>query len=67
MAKNIYGEMFDQLPIPERLLPENIAKMLDEQASVVTKRSEITVSVSSEKVKPIPHSVRYRAIMSVAA
>ena len=67
MAKNIYGEMFDQLPIPERLLPENIAKMLDEQASVVTKRSEITVSESSEKVKPITHSVRYRAIMSVAA
>ncbi len=69
MAKNIYGEMFEQLPIPERLLPENIAKMLDEQALTATKRSEITVSESSEKVvsKPITHSVRYRAIMSVAA
>lgn len=75
MANNIYSELFEQLPIPERLEPENIAKMLEENASFNKKRSGIVVSetVTSEKNTSVKtaqkrsHSATYRAIMSVAA
>ncbi|MBQ8623980.1 MAG: beta-propeller domain-containing protein [Oscillospiraceae bacterium] len=77
MANNIYSELFEQLPIPERLEPENIAKMLEENTQFSKKRSNIIVSeaVTSEtkinkttevKAKK-SHSAAYRAIMSVAA
>ncbi len=75
MANNIYSELFEQLPIPERLEPDNIAKMLEENASFSKKRSAIIVSeaVTSEKntsvktEKKRSYSATYRAIMSVAA
>ncbi len=71
MAKNIYGEMFDQLSVPARLEPENIARMLDEHMAANTKRSTITVSSSDNDIKKASprrsHSAAYRAIMSVAA
>lgn len=73
MASNIYGELFEQLTIPERLEPDNIAKMLDEHMLAQGKRSAIVVSESSSKpVKTAKssrsgHSAAYRAIMSVAA
>lgn len=73
MAMNIYGELFDQLTIPERLEPDNIAKMLDEHMAAQGKRSAIVVTESSSKpvkaTKPSKssHSAAYRAIMSVAA
>lgn len=73
MAMNIYGELFEQLTIPERLEPDNIAKMLDEHMAAQGKRSAIVVTESSSKsVKTTrssgnSHSAAYRAIMSVAA
>ncbi len=70
MAKNVYGELFDQLPIPERLSPENIAKMLDEHMEANGNRRNIAVSESSvnrSTPKRTTHSAAYRAIMSVAA
>lgn len=71
MANNIYSELFEQLPIPERLEPDNIAKMLEENASFSRKRGGIVVSeaVTSEKTvkERKSHSATYRAIMSVAA
>ncbi len=69
MANNIYGELFEQLPIPERLSPDNIAKMLDEQMAANGNRKKIAVTSSSVSVsqnKP-NRSAAYRAIMSVAA
>lgn len=73
MASNIYGELFEQLPIPERLEPDNIVKMLDEHMLAQGKRSAIAVSESSAPVKKTATSAKrgrsatYRAIMSVAA
>ena len=71
MAKNIYGEMFEQLSIPARLEPDNIAKMLDEHMAANTKRSSITVSSSDNNIKRSApkrtHSAAYRVIMSAAA
>lgn len=73
MANNIYSELFEQLSIPERLEPENIAKMLEENAGFSKKRSGIVISeaVTSAKTKTKAekksHSATYRAIMSVAA
>lgn len=65
--KSVYGELFEQLPIPERLEPENIAKMLEEKALSDKKRSAITVSSSENKNTKSTRSATYRAIMSVAA
>ncbi len=75
MANNIYSELFEQLPIPERLEPENIAKMLEENASFSKKRSGIVMSeavtsennTSKKTAQNKSHSATYRAIMSVAA
>ncbi len=77
MANNIYSELFDQLPIPERLEPDNIAKMLEENAKFSKKRSAIIVSEAGTSENNISkttevkakksHSATYRAIMSVAA
>ncbi len=77
MANNIYSELFDQLPIPERLEPDNIAKMLEENAKFSKKRSAIIVSEAGTSENNISkttevktkksHSAAYRAIMSVAA
>lgn len=73
MANNIYSELFEQLPIPERLEPKNIAKMLEENANFSKKRSGIVISEAVTSEKPAAsrerksHSATYRAIMSVAA
>lgn len=39
-ANNIYTELFESIPIPSRLEPENIAAMLDERMGVKTVRAE---------------------------
>ncbi len=77
MANNVYSELFDQLPIPERLEPDNIAKMLEESKSFSKKRSAIIVSEAGTSENNVSktaevktkksHSATYRAIMSVAA
>ena len=79
-VSNPYIELFEQLPIPERLEPSNIAAMLDAKAAqktIVSKTSlnarpervgaELTerkITVSSSKHRT---SAAYRSVASIAA
>ena len=78
-VSNPYIELFDQLPVPERLEPKNIAAMLNERMAL-NALPEKTSSVKAEKTKSVPAwnritvtnnkrrtSVAYRSIASVAA
>ncbi len=71
MGGNIYSEMLNNIAVPERLSPENIAKMLEEKAPERCKRAQITVSQSSYQQAPKKKSANitaaYRAIASLAA
>lgn len=77
--KNVYAELFSNLPVPERLSPENIRLMLDANISAELKRSEIKVGTAAPKIesyetkktntkKPVKKlTTAYRAIASIAA
>ena len=78
-VSNPYIELFEQLPVPERLEPENIAAMLKERAALGAApeklekikpakaekpAAERNITVSSSKRKT---TVAYRSIASIAA
>lgn len=72
---NIYAELLNSLPVPERLSPSNIAAMLEANSSAAVKRSEINVGSASSEIKAAP-AVRsryggfttvYRSVAAVAA
>lgn len=67
---NIYVELFEQLPIPKRLEPENIAAMLNERMALnsvpepVMTSFDRNITKTSNKHKT---STAYRSIASLAA
>lgn len=77
--QNVYAELFSNLPVPERLSPENIKLMLDANASAELKRSEIKVGTAASKIesyepkktvsrRPVKKlTTAYRAVASIAA
>ncbi len=80
--QNVYAELFSNLPVPERLSPENIRLMLDSNASAELRRSEIKVGTAAPRIesyenksnkkaktrKPVKKlTTAYRAVASIAA
>lgn len=72
---NIYAEMLNTLPVPERLSPANIAAMLEANSSAAIRRSEIAVSSASSEIKAAPAvksrsaklTAAYRSVAAIAA
>lgn len=54
-GQSIYNELFDQLPIPERLEPRNIAAMLDEKMAQGAMNSK-----TADRVVPVGASAKQR-------
>lgn len=53
---NIYSEMLSSLPVPERLSPENIALMLEENSAAKKKRAMISSDLGAESRRELPKS-----------
>ena len=53
---NIYSEMLSSLPVPERLSPENIALMLEENSAAKKNRSMISSDLGAESKRELPKS-----------
>ena len=51
-TNNIYTELFESIPIPSRLEPENIAIMLSERAGAKSVRAE-SVPVKNTKTEAV--------------
>ena len=74
-AEGIYADMLSSLPVPERLSPENIARMLEENSSYAKRRASLAKSADSreesvsekKKGRRAGLSVAYRAVCAVAA
>lgn len=76
---NIYVELFEQLPIPERLEPQNIAAMLDERMALKSVTPvESLASKETAEVIPVARNITktsnkhrtstaYRSVASIAA
>lgn len=53
---NIYSEMLSSLPVPERLSPENIALMLEENSAAKKNRAMISSDLGAESKRELPKS-----------
>lgn len=53
---NIYSEMLSSLPVPERLSPEKIALMLEENSAAKKNRAMISSDLGAESKRELPES-----------
>ena len=53
---NIYSEMLSSLPVPERLSPENIALMLEENSAAKKNCAMISSDLRAESKRELPKS-----------
>lgn len=67
--QDLIRELFDEAPIPERLLPDNIALMLKEKAKTATKEIIKAENISSnpKSININKRSLLYRATATIAA